>query len=315
MKIPQTKVQEKYKQIIGIYLALIIFIGILYLISPSFVHPKHLVNILRQAAPLGIVGIGQTIVLLTGGLDLSVGATITLIDVLAAGLTIGIEERTLGVVFLCLAIGSAIGLANGVGITKWKIHPVVMTLGMMSVITGISYVYTGGTPRGSIPSSLRFIGMGRIGFMPVAAIIWIIVIIGSILLLRKTVVGRWIYAVGGNIKTAYLSGVNVNLIIILAYVLCGFLAALAGLILAGYIGTASLGLGEPYLFNSLIVTLIGGTSFTGGVGGIEGTIAGTLIITLLFSVLTMANIGHSGKLIAQGLVIMGMVVLYTKRKS
>lgn len=307
---------EKWRtrQVISIYAALIGFLGVLYLIHPPFVQPSHLMTILRQASPLGIVGIGQTIVLLTGGIDLSVGATITLVDVLVADLTAGIEERTLSVVLLCLGIGAGIGLVNGIGIVKGRIHPVVMTLGMMSVITGIGYVYTGGTPRGSIPPSLRFVGMGRIGGIPVAFLIWVLVIAAGTLLLRKSTLGRKIYAVGGNKKTAHLSGVSVDTIIVLAYILCGFTAALAGLILAGYIGTGSLGLGDPYLFDSLIVTLIGGTSFAGGIGGVEGTIAGTLIVRLLYSVLTMANIGHPGKLITQGLVIMGMVVLYMRRR-
>lgn len=302
-------------QRLGVYFALLLLVVISGVLSPPSVSPTHLLNVTRQASALGIVGMGQTFVIMTQGIDLSVGASLTLIEILTAGMILGRGEMVLPVVIFCLGVGAFIGLINGLGIAKLKLSPFVMTLCMMSVLTGVYLLYSGGSPRGKIPDSLRFIGAGRIGnVFPAAIIVWMIAIAVAFIVLRYTTFGRYIYSTGGNPRASYLSGVNVDRVIIIAYVISGFFSALAGVLLAGYIGTGSLTVGRGYDLNSIAAVIMGGTTFSGGRGGVIGTVGGALVITILFSLLTMLGIPHSGKLVAQGLIIIGMVSLYAKRR-
>jgi len=302
-------------QRLGVYFALLLLVIISGILSPSSVNPVHLLNVTRQASALGIVSIGQTFVIMTQGIDLSVGANLTLIEILTAGIILGRGEMVLPVIIFCLGVGAFIGLINGLAITKLKLSPFVMTLCMMSVLTGVYLLYCGGSPRGKIPDSLRFIGAGRIGnVFPAAIIVWVIAIAVAFVIFRYTTFGRYIYSTGGNPQASYLSGVNVNLVIIIAYIISGFCSALAGVLLAGYIGTGSLTVGIGYDLNSIAAVIMGGTTFSGGRGSVIGTVGGALIITILFSLLTMLGIPHSGKLMAQGLIIIGIVSLYTKRR-
>ena len=299
----------------GIYFALLILIIISGILSPSLVKPLHLLNITRQASALGIVAIGQTFAIMTQGVDFSVGATLTLIEILTAGIISGREEMVIPVVIFCLGVGAFIGLLNGLAIVKLKLVPFVMTLVMSSLLTGAYLLYSGGSPKGKITDSLRFIGAGRIGnVFPTAIFVWIIVVAVAFVILRYTIFGRYIYSTGGNPKASYLSGVNVNLVIIITYIISGFCSALAGILLAGYLGTGSLAVGAGYDLNSIAAVIMGGTTFSGGRGGIMGTTGGALVLTVLFSILTVLGIAHSGKLMAQGLIIIGMVSLYTKKR-
>jgi len=228
----------------GIYFALFILIIISGFISPSLVSVRHLLNITRQASALGIVAIGQTFVIMNQGVDFSVGATVTLIEILTAGMVSGRDEMILPVVLFCLAIGALIGLINGVFITKLKLVPFVMTLVMSSMITGVYLIYTGGSPRGRVPDFLRFIGGGRLGnFFPTAIVILIIVTTIFFLVLRFTIFGRYVYFSGANPIASYFSGIKVDLIVISSYIISSLCAAIAGILLARYIGTGSLEVG------------------------------------------------------------------------
>jgi ribose/xylose/arabinose/galactoside ABC-type transport system permease subunit len=176
-------------------------------------------------------------------------------------------------------------------------------------------IYTKGQPNGVVPENMRFIGRGRIlEVVPIAALIWIGLSLLFVFLLRRTLFGARLYAVGANPRTAWLSGVKNNRIIFLAYAFTGLLAAAAGLILTGDMGAVSLGLGGDYSMDSIAAVVIGGTSFSGGIGGVEGTIAGAFIIRLLTSLLQKANISNPGKLIIQGALILLIVGAYSKRK-
>lgn len=299
----------------GIYFALFILIIISGFISPSLVSVRHLLNITRQASALGIVAIGQTFVIMNQGVDFSVGATVTLIEILTAGMVSGRDEMILPVVLFCLAIGALIGLINGVFITKLKLVPFVMTLVMSSMITGVYLIYTGGSPRGRVPDFLRFIGGGRLGnFFPTAIVILIIVTTIFFLVLRFTIFGRYVYFSGANPIASYFSGIKVDLIVISSYIISSLCAAIAGILLAGYIGTGSLEVGSEYTLNSIAAVLMGGTLFSGGRGGIIGSIGGALTLTFLFSLLTILGIPHSGKLIMRGLIIITMVLLSCIKK-
>jgi len=222
----------------------------------------------------------------------------------------------LPVSLLCLLLGLFFGFLNGLGITKARISPFVMTLCMDFILRGLYLIYTKGQPRGIVPNNLRFIGRGRVlNIVPVAFLIWIVIAILFIVILYRTTWGARLYAVAANSRTAQLSGVKNDTILISVYALSGLLSAVAALVLTGDIGAVSLGLGRDYSLDSIAATVIGGTSFVGGIGGVEGTIAGAYIIKLLTSLLQKINISNTGKLIIQGVLILFIVGAYSRKKN
>jgi ribose transport system permease protein len=300
---------QKIKMTLGIYGLLLLVIIIFAVVSPSSFSSNHLLNILRQAAPLGIVAIGQTLVLLIGGIDLSVGAVVSLVNVVAASMMMGKDENILVTVAVTLFLSALIGFINGFTILKVKIPPFLVTLAMSLMIEGGYMVYTKGSPQGNIAQGFRFISDGWLGPIPIAGLIWLGVWGVFAFLLYRTIWGRSVYATGGNTRAAFLSGVKTNTITLTTYVLSSLLAGVAGLMISAYIGVASVGVGNMYTMNSIAATVIGGTAFTGGIGGLAGTFAGVLIMSLLQSMLTMMNILEAGKFISTGLVIAIMVAI------
>ncbi len=300
----------------GVYLGLLVLLGISAAVSPLSFNAQDLLNLAKQASALGIVSIGQTLVILTGGIDLSVGSVITFVHVFSVGTILGRPELVFPVSVLCILLGAAIGAINGIGITRARISPFVMTLCMDFIVRGLYLIYSKGQPSGVVPENLRLLGRGRVlEIVPIAAIFWIALSLAFVFLLRRTVFGARLHAVGANPRTAMLSGVNNNRIIFASYALTGLLAAFAGLILTGDMGAVSLGLGGDYSMDSISATVIGGTTFAGGIGGIEGTIAGSFIIRLLTSLLQKANISNPGKLIIQGALILSIMGAYARRKK
>jgi ribose transport system permease protein len=306
---------------IGQYQGLMIWlvVALLFLlarfIAPSFLDPIHILNVIRQASGLGIVTIGQTIVLITGGLDLSNGAVITLVDVIAATILNGKNDLLLPVILVCLSIGVVIGLVNGLLITKLKIPPLIETLGMFGILKGMAYVYTRGAPKGDIPTFLEFVGSGHIGVIPTQVFFWVFFTIVAIIVMGKTPYGRLIYSVGGNPNAARLSGVHVDRIVISAYIISSTLAAFAGLILAGYIGTGSLSLGEGYNLNSLAAAVVGGTAFTGGTGTIIGSAGGAMFLAIIISLLRFLGLPYSTQLIVQGVILAVAIFFQTRTQE
>jgi len=303
----------KLQMFLNIYFFLFSFTLVCGVLSPEFIRPLHLLNLIRQASPLGIVALGETMVLISGGFDLSVGSIMILMNILLGHISIS-NVPILPQVFLLLVIGSSIGLINGLFITKLRINPFIMTLAMMVIIKGFYLTYVGGSPKGYIPEVIRGIAIRRIGgVFPLAVIIWIMISGAIIILLRRTVYGRNLYAVGGNKRCAYLSGIKVDLIIILTYVFSGLTAAIGGILASGNIGACDIAFGEPYMINAITVSVLGGTQIGGGRGNIIGTIAGTLLLFVMFSILIILGVGHVGKLIAEGLILIGALILYIKR--
>jgi ribose transport system permease protein len=300
----------------GVYVGLILLLALSGVLSPQSFNATDVLNLGKQAAGLGIVSIGQTLVILTGGIDLSVGSIITFIHVFSVGTILGSSSLVLPVSALCLVLGFVIGCCNGLGVTKARISPFVMTLCMDLILRGLSLIYTKGQPRGIVPDNLRFIGRGRIlSILPVAFLTWILISAIFIFILRKTTFGAKIYAIGANPKTAFLSGVRNDRTIFSIYALSGLCASISAIILTGDMGAVSLGLGSDYALDSIAAVVIGGTSFVGGIGGVEGTIAGAFIIKLLTALLQKVNISHAGRLIIQGILILVIVGAYSKKSK
>lgn len=299
----------------AIWIVLVALSVVSAIVSPVFVTPRFLSTMLKQAASLGIVAVGQTLAILTGGIDLSVASVMALMSVIASHLMNGQERLVLPVSLLCLATAAAIGFVNGLLVTKLRIPAFIATLGMILVVQGARFVYTGGTPRGSIPGSLRFIGGGMVGPIPVAVIVWAVIVIVFVIVTRRTTFGRRLYAVGGNRRTAHLSGVNVDATLIAAYTLCGMLAGLAGLVLTGFTGFADNWLGRGKDLDSIAAVVVGGTLFQGGRGGVLGTVAGVLIITVLYNLVLLLRMDAEVQRIVKGVAIVLAVALYARLRA
>jgi ribose/xylose/arabinose/galactoside ABC-type transport system permease subunit len=208
-----------------------------------------------------------------------------------------------------------VGLANGLLVTKLKIPPFITTLGMILIVQGVRFVYSKGTPKTYIPDSLRFYGRDSLGPIPMALIVWVVIVVIVTFVLSRTTFGRRLYATGGNPRTAYLSGVDIDKIKIAAYTTCSFLAGIAGLILVGYVGTADSWLGLGYELNAIAAVVIGGTAFEGGKGSQIGTIAGVLILTVLFNLVLMLQFDEEARRIVKGLIILTSVALYARLRT
>ena len=300
----------------GVFIGLVLLIGVSGILAPRTVDPAYFIEVMRVTSILGIVSIAQTLLILTRGIDLSVGVHMTLIMVLVDGISLGRPENTALVIVVAFAAGLLISLLNGLLVVKLKLEPLVGSLGVMTLITGVNFIYTKGFAGGVAPPFIHFLGSGRLlGFLPIPVLIWIIAALSVFFLLRKTVFGRYVFACGANSRAARLAGVPVDLIRMTVYIIGGLLTAAAGIIWAGFLGTPTLAGGAYYPLDSIAAVVIGGTTFAGGKGGIGGTVAGAIIMVYLSSVLTIIGLGEPGKLVVQGVVILLLVFIYTGRKK
>jgi ribose transport system permease protein len=312
----QTYQRSILARIPTVFLALLALVIVLGIISPRAVEVGNLLNFIRQGAPLALVAIGQTVVMISGGLDLSVGSTVILADVMAAQMISGNPDRVIPVVLLVLAIGAGIGLVNGILVVQFRVTPFIATLGMNFAVYGAALLYSGGAPRGDIPPNMRFWGNGFIAdIIPAAAVVLLIVAFAAALLLTRTTFGRQLTAIGANRRAAYLSGVNVRRVGLLAYVFSGLMAAAGGLLLVAYVGTGTLQVGTDFLLGAIAASVIGGTPFEGGRGTVVGTLGGVLFLMVLYSILTALALPTSGRRIAEGVIILVAVALYARRRE
>jgi ribose transport system permease protein len=316
-----TTILERYRRsplsrVQPVVFALLGMILLLAIVSPRSAEPSNLINLIRQGGPLALVAIGQTMVMISGGLDLSVGSVVILSDVMAAQMISGQEDRVIPVVLLVLGIGALIGLANGVLVVLLNVTPFIATLGMNFIVFGAALLYSGGAPRGDIPPNMRFWGNGFIAdVIPAAAIVLLIVALVTWFLLSRTTFGRRLTAIGANRRAAYLSGVGVRGVTLLAYGFSGLLASAGGLLLVAFVGVGTLEVGTDFLLGSIAAAVIGGTPFEGGKGTVGGTIAGVLFLMVLYSVLTALALPVSGRRIAEGLIILVAVALYARSRT
>lgn len=276
--------------------------------APNFLSPLHLSSMGQTAAYVGVIAIGETLVLLLGGIDLSVPYTINLTAVLLAGFQFDgmSQNRDIATVLL---IGAGIGLANGVGVALLDISPLVMTLGMNSVLQGVSLLYSHGSPQGQAPPFVTQVATGWWHQIPYADMLWLVLTLAVTLALVFTTFGRSLYAVGSNRRASELSGLPVRRTILLAYTLSGLAAAVGGVLLVGYSGQAYLGMGDSFLLPAIAVVVIGGTSIFGGKGSYLQTFAGALLITVIQSILVSVNVNQAGQDILYGAIILVMAYL------
>ena len=285
-------------------------------ISDGFLEIHHVGAVLRTASFLGIVAIGQTLVIMTGGIDLSVGALITMGNVFICMFMDGLDVNNFLGFGAVLLLGLGFGLLSGLGVTLLRISPLVMTLAVGSLVTGVTLIFSQGAPKGLASPLLRQIGVGFfLDSVPIIVVIWVVLSILTIVLLGSTVYGRNLIYAGANEKASVFSGVNVKLVKTITYVISGMTAVLAGAFMAGYTQTAFLGIGNEYVMWSITAVVIGGTSLMGGKGSYLGTIAGAILLVLLESILTLVRVPEAGRRIATGLIILIMITIYFRKSS
>jgi ribose transport system permease protein len=294
----------------GVLAGMIVVSGIL---SPTFRSTGNIFNVLRQSVFLGTVSIGQTIVIIAGGIDLSVGSIVKLVTLIAAGWMGGKEQLAAPVIALCLAIGCSIGLVNGLVVTRLKVPAFIATLGMYSIVRGIAYAYTT-TPIGSVSKSVRSIYSTQIGPVPLPVIIFALLMTAGVVLLRLTVFGRHIYAVGGSVQVARLSGLKVDRLKVAVFVISGFLASLAGILMVSRMVVGDPNVGEGLELDSIAAVALGGTSLLGGRGGLMGTLAGVLILAFVNNIFNLLSLDVWYQQLIRGLIILAAVAIYKQKR-
>jgi len=299
-----------------VYFALALFVLAGGLVMPQSLGARSVQTVIREASLLGIVALGQGFVMLSGGLDISVGNTMFFVIVLGGNLMSRHPQWSLPILLFCVLIGAFVGLVNGIGVAKLKVSSIIMTLSTSSILFGIVYLWAGGSVSGGAHPAWQYVGKKMVtSFMPFTGVIWLSLAIIAVFILHRTTFGRKIYATGNNPLTTWLSGIDAEGVLILSYIICGLSAAFAGLLLLGYLGTPTLRFTDIYTLGSIAAVVLGGIEFFKGFGNIAGTIAGALIVRFLFTLLIMFNVPEAGRMIAEGVLIIAIVAIYQLKRE
>ena len=293
-----------------VWAAVLVLYLLAAVVTPAFLSLNQVFNVVQVAAFLGIVSIGQTVALLTGGIDLSVGGVVTLTNIVSTSVMLGHASGILPAVALCLALAVAVGAVNGSLVAYLRVTPLIATLAMNAILFGAALLYTGGAPHGAAAPGFEVIGQGHLLGVPASALCWLLVALGMAVVLRRSVFGYWVYATGANPVAAHLMGVPVRPVLVASYALSSLMAALGGLLITAYIGNPSLDIGEQFLLTSVAAAVVGGTALTGGIGTIPGTIGGALFISEANSFTNIARLSTGAQYVVQGAIIAGSVLVY-----
>jgi ribose transport system permease protein len=312
---------KKSQSLIALF-ALCLVIGIL---SDKFMTSSNLWNVLRQISVNICISVGMTLVVLMAGIDLSVGSVLAFSSAVCAGLLskgisipsldLFIGFTVLGGVLVALLVGLLMGLFNGWVITKFSLPPFVATLAMLTIARGATMLYTQGIPISNLGTSFEFIGSGWFLGIPVPVWISLLVVLSVIFITNKTTFGRYIYAIGGNERAAFLSGINIKAVKLAVYGISGMMAAVGGILVTSRLNSAQPNAGASYELDSIAAVVIGGTSLSGGIGTIAGTVIGATIIGVLNNGLILLNVSPFWQQVVKGLVILLAVIIDQKSKK
>ncbi|MGR5066485.1 ABC transporter permease [Photobacterium sp. DNB22_13_2] len=323
------KSPQNYKRLISKYAIYVVFIAmcvVMSILSPVFLTVANLLNVVTQMASIGLLALGVTIIIITRGIDLSSGSVLAVAAVASASMAQTLdwgmrmypampELPVIVPILVALAVGALCGFINGALISYTGIPPFIATLGMMIIARGAALLYSDGRPVSSLIDSYQWIGQGSIAGIPVPVVIFIVMAIVSYILLNYTRFGKYAYAIGGNETAAYVSGINVKKYKILVYTYAGLLAGIAALILSARINSGQPGLGVMYELDAIASATVGGVSHAGGIGTIQGTIIGTMIMGVLQNGLDLLNVSAYWQQVVKGLVIIVAVVFDMKRQK
>ncbi len=296
------------------FIVIILLAGTVYTIvtqgTATFIEPAYLLQQLKIAAFLGIVAAGMMMVILLGHIDLSVAWTIAASAMLATA-TGGAWAIPIG-----LGVGLAVGLVNGIGVAFLRVPAMIFTLGVNAVLRGLMVMLTGGfAPQSDATPLMIWIATGRPLGVANSVLVWLLISAALVFMLTRTPFGRYIYATGNREAAAYLSGINTRLVLIGSFVICSMCAALSGLLIAGYSSKAFQAMGDAYLLPAIAAVVVGGTNILGGQGRYMGTVVGTVLIVLLQSVLSVAQMPEAGRQVIYGVVIIVMLLVYGRSSA
>lgn len=291
----------------GVLIVFILIFVISCMLSDKFLQAGNLFNIMRQISMFGILAVGMTFVIVSGGIDLSVGSIIALVAVVSANMVN--RHGILPAIAVALIIGAAAGLINGVGITFGNIPPFIMTLGTMYMASGIALIYTNGMPI-SIKGVFSKIGNGMLfNLIPLPAIYFVVILFGAYFIMKNTPFGRYVYSIGSNREATRLAGVNVNLVMLSVYTLSGLLAAVTGIIFAAQMASGSPTAGSGYEMQAITAAVVGGTSMSGGKGNLLGTFLGAVIMGILSNIMNLTGVSSYFQTLLTGLILVVAILV------
>ena len=310
------------------YAIVVILVGLVALLSVltggTFLQPQNLINVIRQMSVIAMLAIGLTVVIISTGIDLSVGSILALSAVVAASFAQqpdatnlmypGLQVPVVAAIAAGLLVGTGAGFVNGFLIARFRIAPFIATLGMMTAARGLALIYSDGRPISKLDPSFNYLGQGSILGVPVPIILLIVVAVGTHLMLTSTRFGRHVYALGGNEQAARVSGINLSRVKIGIYMFSGFLAGLGGIILAGRIGSGNPQLGTGAELDAITAAVIGGASFAGGIGTVWGAVVGAMIIGSLNTGLDLLNVSPFSQQVVKGVIIV-VAIIIDERKN
>lgn len=294
---------------IGVIVPLAVLIIIFSCTSDIFLTTNNLLNITRQISIKGLLGIAMTFVIITGGIDLSVGSVIALSSILTASAIKDYQLPVLAAVVIGIAVGTLTGLVNGILIAYVNMPAFITTMGTMTILRGLGYIYTQGYPIYDLPQGFRAIGQGNIGIIPVSAVILVVVAILAFMILSKTVFGRHIYAVGGNIEAARMAGIRVKRVQLYVYMISGFISGIAAVVQGARVGSGLPTIGQGFEMDAIASVVIGGAAMAGGSGTILGTLLGSLILGVLDNGLSLLNVDSYVMNVISGVVVILAVLI------
>ena len=321
--------QKKLREFLGkygIYLVLVAMVLALSFMSPVFLSQDNLMNIVRQVAVIGLISLGVTLVIISKGIDLSSGSTLALTAVMAASfgqagdwaakMYPNIPELPVIVpILVALAVGTAVGTFNGLLVARTGIPAFIATLGTYVSVRGLALLYSDGRPISTLTESYQFIGQGYVLGIPVPVLLFLAFAFVTWVMLNHTKFGKNIYAIGGNVVAAEVSGVNVQRNLIKIYMYAGMLAGVAGLVLSARLNTGQPGMGVAYELDAIAATTIGGTSHSGGIGTIQGAVVGTLILGVLNNGLNLMGVSAYWQQIIKGIIIVSAVIIDMRKNA
>lgn len=303
-----TSLKKGYERF-GIFFILILLVVVMSILSDHFLTINNITNVIRQISFIALIALGSTIVIITTGIDLSPGMLVGLTSVVVASVAHPNQFPLIVTILIGLLVGTLAGLVNGTLIAKLRIPPFIVTLGMYTSARGLALLYSDGRPINNISNNFVFLGAGRILGIPVPIIILIIVAVLTHILLTNTRLGRHIFAMGGNEQAAIISGINVTKVKIFVYAFAGFLASISGILLTARISSGQSALGNGYELQAIAAAVIGGTSLTGGLGSVFGTICGALVVGVINNGMDLLNVSMYWQQIAMGIIIVLAVLL------
>jgi ribose/xylose/arabinose/galactoside ABC-type transport system permease subunit len=296
----------------AIHLTLLALIILSAILSPAFLGPRNISNMLLQVAPLGIVIIGQTLVILVRGLDLSVASVMATAAVIATS-SGGQNSDALAIAGIAITMGLVTGLVNGLLVTKRKVSPFLATLATMIVLQGLRFAYTQGAPSGNVPPLFRTLGSQSFYGVPYNLMIMLVLAVVFSVVLGRTTFGRKVYITGGNPVTARLVGIDADRVTIACYAISGALAAIAGLILSGFVGIVDNWVGRGFELDSVVAAVMGGVALSGGRGTIAGALVGASILVVVFNAALLFGLPIEFQILIKGVVIVMAAAFYVRQ--